>query len=109
MSSRTCNSFKDFYPFYLSEHANRTSRRLHFIGTSIAFALLITAFVRQLWILAAIAYVQGYLFAWIGHFFSNTTSPPPLTAYPGGFHRTSWRHVHVSVIRVSLLHEPMVI
>jgi len=40
-------TFADFYPFYLSEHANRISRRLHFVGTSIAFALLIAAWLRS--------------------------------------------------------------
>ncbi|MFN9572747.1 MAG: Mpo1-like protein, partial [Betaproteobacteria bacterium] len=29
-------SFREFYPFYLSEHRNRTCRRLHFIGTTLA-------------------------------------------------------------------------
>ena len=28
-------SFREFYPFYLAEHANRTCRRLHFVGTSL--------------------------------------------------------------------------
>ena len=36
-------TFADFYPFYLREHANRVSRRLHFVSTSIALALLIAA------------------------------------------------------------------
>ncbi|RZA28840.1 MAG: DUF962 domain-containing protein, partial [Lysobacteraceae bacterium] len=26
-------SFREFYPFYLQEHSNRVSRRLHFIGS----------------------------------------------------------------------------
>jgi hypothetical protein len=26
-------SFVEFYPFYLSQHAKRTSRRLHFAST----------------------------------------------------------------------------
>jgi hypothetical protein len=25
-------SFAEFYPFYLTEHSNRTCRRLHFLG-----------------------------------------------------------------------------
>ena len=54
-------SFAEFYPFYLSEHANRTSRRLHFAGTSIALALLITAVVTQKFWLAGAALIQGYL------------------------------------------------
>ena len=56
-------TFRDFYPFYLGEHANRTCRRLHFTGTSIAVALLITAVVTQRWWLIAAAIVQGYAFA----------------------------------------------
>ncbi len=29
------NSFAEFYPYYLAEHANSTCRRLHFIGTTL--------------------------------------------------------------------------
>ena len=36
-------SFAEFYPFYLSEHSHQTSRRLHFVGTSIALLLLVSA------------------------------------------------------------------
>lgn len=68
-------TFADFYPFYLEEHANRTSRRLHFIGTSIALALLIAALVLQIGWLVALAIVQGYAFAWVGHFFFEHNKP----------------------------------
>ena len=34
------NSFAEFYPYYLSEHANSTCRRLHFIGTTLVIGLL---------------------------------------------------------------------
>ena len=37
-TAREFATFRDFYPFYLSEHANRTSRRLPAIGTSLALA-----------------------------------------------------------------------
>lgn len=33
-------SFREFYPFYLGEHANRTSRRLHFVGSCGVLLLL---------------------------------------------------------------------
>ena len=41
------NSFREFYPFYLSEHANRMSRRLHFIGSCGVLALLVVAIVQR--------------------------------------------------------------
>jgi hypothetical protein len=68
-------SFAEFYPFYLAEHANQISRRLHFIGSSIAAALLVAALATHLWWLSAIALVQGYAFAWIGHFFFEHNKP----------------------------------
>ncbi|MFK8001897.1 MAG: Mpo1-like protein [Polyangiales bacterium] len=33
MSEKRFESFEEFWPFYLSEHQNATSRRLHFLGT----------------------------------------------------------------------------
>jgi hypothetical protein len=68
-------TFRDFYPFYLTEHANRTSRRLHFTGTSIALVLLLAAPITQAWWLVAAALVQGYAFAWVGHFFFEHNKP----------------------------------
>jgi len=68
-------SFQEFYPFYLSEHANRTSRRLHFIGSCGVLLLLALAIVsgRAGWLWAAL--VCGYGFAWIGHFFFEKNRP----------------------------------
>ena len=61
-------SFAEFYPFYLSQHANRMCRELHFVGSTLALAclaaLLLTA---NLWWLPG-ALLSGYGFAWIGHF-----------------------------------------
>ncbi len=65
---RSFTSFAEFYPFYLSEHSNRTCRRLHFIGSTLALlclaALALTG--KLAWLPAAL--VAGYAFAWIGHF-----------------------------------------
>ena len=33
-------SFKDFYPFYLSQHQDRTCRRLHVVGSTLVLLLL---------------------------------------------------------------------
>lgn len=83
-------TFAEFYPFYLSEHANRTSRRLHVLGTSIALGLLITAILTRQWWLIALALVQGYAFAWIGHFFFEHNRPATFK-YPGYSFIGDWR------------------
>ena len=69
------SSFRQFYPFYLDEHRNRTSRRLHFIGSCGALVLVaVTVWQQHLgWLLAAL--VCGYGFAWIGHFFFEKNRP----------------------------------
>ena len=33
-------NFREFYPYYLSEHAHPTCRRLHFVGTSLVIGCL---------------------------------------------------------------------
>jgi hypothetical protein len=33
-------SFDEFYPFYLTQHADRMCRRTHFIGSSLALACI---------------------------------------------------------------------
>ena len=42
-SDKKFATFAEFYPFYLSEHSHQTSRRLHFVGISIALLLLVSA------------------------------------------------------------------
>jgi len=65
---RRYERFAEFYPFYLSEHSNRTCRRLHFVGSTLALVCLALAIARGNpgWLLAAL--LCGYGFAWIGHF-----------------------------------------
>ena len=73
--NRRFNRFADFYAFYLAEHANRTSRRLHVIGTLGVLVLAIVAGLRHdpRWLLAAL--FCGYGFAWAGHFFFEKNRP----------------------------------
>lgn len=89
MSDARFRTFGEFYPFYLSEHGNRMSRRLHFIGTSIALPLAVAAVATQIWWLLAVALVQGYAFAWVGHFFFEHNKPAtfqhPLWSLRGDF------------------------
>jgi hypothetical protein len=88
--TKVYRSLREFYPFYLSQHSHRTSRRLHFIGTSIALVLLILAFAIPLGWLVAVAFVQGYAFAWIGHFFFERNKPATFT-YPWLSFLGDWR------------------
>jgi hypothetical protein len=72
-------SFREFYPFYLGEHANRTSRRLHVTGTLLALALTVTALLtRRLALLWGVP-VAGYAFAWLGHYFFEKNRPATFT------------------------------
>jgi hypothetical protein len=68
-------SFREFYPFYLSEHSNRTCRRLHFVGSTLALLCLAMLFVsgRPQYLLYGI--LCGYAFAWVGHFIFEENKP----------------------------------
>ena len=73
--SRRFSSFREFYPYYLSEHSHRTSRRLHVVGSIAVLALVGVAIATAngWWLLAAL--LCGYGFAWVGHFFFEKNRP----------------------------------
>ena len=80
-------SFAEFYPFYLNEHKNRTTRRLHFLGSALAlFCLLELLFTGDFWWLAA-GLVCGYGFAWVSHMVFEKNRPAtfsqPLYSFMG--------------------------
>lgn len=81
MQARRYRSLREFYPFYLSQHQDRTCRRLHFIGTSIAIALIAYAVASGRYWFLLLALVQGYAWAWVGHFFFERNRPATFT-YP---------------------------
>lgn len=68
-------SFREFYPYYLNEHSDRTCRRLHFIGTSLVIGITATALVTQNYALLWALPVAGYGFAWAGHFIFEKNRP----------------------------------
>jgi hypothetical protein len=75
IAMQSYSSFREFYPYYLAEHANVTCRRLHFMGSTVALVLLATALftLNAWWLLLAV--LQGYAFAWLGHFFFEKNRP----------------------------------
>jgi hypothetical protein len=72
---KTFTTFRDFYPFYLSEHRNVVSRRLHFAGSTGVIACVVAGIVtgNAWWFLGAV--FCGYGFAWVGHFFFEHNRP----------------------------------
>ncbi|MCB1051809.1 MAG: DUF962 domain-containing protein [Acidobacteria bacterium] len=75
------SSFERFYPFYLSQHQNRTCRRLHVLGSLAVLALVVAGIALQnVWLFCLLP-VCGYGFAWVGHFFFEKNKPATFT-YP---------------------------
>jgi hypothetical protein len=72
-------SFREFYPYYLSEHRDRTCRRLHFAGSTLVLIVLACACLTQRWLLLGLLPLLGYGFAWIGHFFFEHNRPATFT------------------------------
>lgn len=74
-------TFREFYPFYLSQHVNPVCRVLHFIGSGLVLTMLAMALVTgNAWWLAGMP-LTGYGFAWVGHFFFEHNRPATFT-YP---------------------------
>jgi hypothetical protein len=82
-------TFEQFYPFYLSQHANKINRRLHIIGTLLAIILLIRAIFSGSIGNFLIVPIVGYGFAWVGHFMFEKNKPAtfkyPLFSLRGDF------------------------
>ncbi|HEY9506556.1 MAG TPA: DUF962 domain-containing protein [Gemmatimonadales bacterium] len=82
-------SFREFYPAYLAEHKEHSTRRLHFVGTLIVIVALAVALLKRdaRWLLLAPLF--GYGLAWIGHFVFERNRPAtfrhPLYSLAGDF------------------------
>ena len=85
--ARSFTTFAEFYPFYLGEHGNRTCRRLHFLGSTLALACLamLVATGKPQYLLYGL--LAGYGCAWIGHFVFEKNKPAsfkrPLYSFMG--------------------------
>ena len=74
MTNRFAN-FREFYPFYLSEHGNRTCRQLHFIGSCLVLLILAVVLLTRWWWGLILLPICGYGCAWVGHFFFEKNRP----------------------------------
>jgi hypothetical protein len=68
-------SFREFYPFYLSQHTHPACRRLHVTGSLLVIALFAAAVLTRRWCLLILLPVAGYCFAWAGHLFFEKNRP----------------------------------
>jgi hypothetical protein len=75
MAGMDYRSFRDFYPFYLTEHSRSGTRRLHFTGTLLVLVTLAYALATRRWAFLALVPLFGYGFAWFAHFAVERNRP----------------------------------
>jgi hypothetical protein len=69
-------SFKEFWPFYVSQHLNPVCRTLHYMGTSLGItALAYSVYSNQAFWTFFLCPIPAYAFAWIGHFLFEKNRP----------------------------------
>lgn len=88
--------FKDFYPYYLSEHRHPTCRNLHYLGSCLSLVMLFLAlFTGSAWFLLA-GLLCGYGCAWVGHFVFEKNRPAtfkyPIYSFCGDW-LMFWQHL----------------
>jgi hypothetical protein len=74
-------SFEEFWPYYVGEHKKKSTRVMHFVGTTAAMACLAGGLLTKRRWLLAVAPFAGYGPAWISHFFIEKNRPATFT-YP---------------------------
>lgn len=68
-------NYNEFYRFYLTEHRNINSRRLHAVGSSLGIYFWSKAIRQRKAKYLAYGLVSGYACAWVGHFFFEHNKP----------------------------------
>jgi hypothetical protein len=74
-ASRKIETYREFWPFYLGEHARPQTRAWHFFGTIVSTLFLVLAIAAgDSWFVLG-ALIFGYGPAWIAHFFVEKNQP----------------------------------
>jgi len=89
MTTRKYNSFSEFWPHYLAEHSQPTTRLLHLMGTTVGIVCAVYFIASGRWWLFPLGLIPGYGAAWIGHFFIEKNRPAtfqhPLWSFMGDY------------------------
>ena len=75
MSEQKIKTYAEFWDFYVLEHSQPLTRRLHFAGTFLSFLLLVWILRSGKLIYLPLCLVIGYAFAWISHFYVEHNKP----------------------------------
>lgn len=75
MADAEYRTLREFWPFYLGEHLSPTNRWLHAVGSLSALGWLAAAIATRQPLLVLAGLVNGYGFAWVGHFFVEKNRP----------------------------------
>lgn len=68
-------NYSEFYRFYLTEHRNMTSRRLHAFGSSVGIYFFSKAIIQRKPKYLVYGLLSGYVCAWVGHFMFEKNKP----------------------------------
>jgi hypothetical protein len=66
--SEQINTYAEFWPYYLRQHARPATRALHYAATLSGLLVLVVALAFRLWLLVPAVPIVGYAFAWASHF-----------------------------------------
>ena len=75
MNDTKFTSFEKFYPYYLSEHKLKINKVLHAIGSLTGLIFFIIMIYTKNYNYIPVAFLFGYIFACIGHFFFEKNRP----------------------------------
>ncbi len=68
-------SYREFWPYYVSEHSVPACRALHYAGSVLGLTALVALVATGDWRWLLGGLVAGYGPAWIGHFFVEKNRP----------------------------------
>lgn len=105
MGDTEATTFEEFWPYYVSQHQDPTSRKLHFIGTSIALGCVAIAPMYPSALL--LAPIAGYGFAWVGHYVFEKNRPATFgslkhAVWSLGCDFRMWKHIAMGTMDLEL-------